>query len=485
MNLADAIRAHARERPTHPAVEHRGWVLSYAAFDRAVDAAASALRAKGIAPGEHVGIGLGDRPEHLAWLFGAARCGAVFVPIDCRWTAPEKARVCASFGVKLLVHDEGAGVPGLPALRVAADWAERCSADAAAPSAPGGEAPLAIYLSSGTTGQPKGPVLTHANMAARFDIYRRHLGLGAADRFACVTPLYFSASRGFAMCILHAGGTVVQLSLPMPAGELVGAIQAARCTSAALVPTLIRRLLDEPASAGHRLPGLRTLISTGAPLNPHERAEALARLSPHLHAFYGSSEGGGVSVLSPSDPPGRADSAGRILPGTAVRIVDQAGRELAPGATGRIAYRSAATAGAFHGDAAAGAQALQDGWFYPGDLGRIEDGFVYITGREKDMIIRGGVNVYPEEIERVLRAHPAVMDAAVVGAPSREFGEEIVAYLALRARADDRELAKWCRRELAPYKVPRHFFRVPELPKTPIGKPDKVALKARAAREAA
>ncbi len=478
MNVAEAIRRHAAARGGEAAIEHRGRVITYAALDRAVDAAAALLARQGVRPGEHVAIGLSDRPEHLAFLYAAARMGAVFIPIDWRWTVGEKERVCRSFGAKLLVVDEG-GCGRVPALEVSEEWIEGATGQPGG-AAPGDEAPFAIYLTSGTTGVPRGPVLTHANMAARFAIYRSSLRLGQDDRFACVTPLYFSASRGFALCILDAGGTVVLLPPPMPPRELAAAVRAARCTSASLVPTLVRRLLAEP---GERpcFPGLRSLVCTGAPLNGEERARAMAALSPNLYTFYGSSEGGGVSTLSPQDPPSRADSAGRILPGTEVRIVDERFHDLAEGMTGRICYRSAATARSFHGESAS----LHDGWFVPGDLGRIEGGYVYITGREKDMIIRGGVNVYPEEIERVLRGHAAVADAAVVGVPSDELGEEVVAYVALREATLDEELASWCRRELAPYKVPRRFFRVSELPKTAIGKPDKAALRERARAEAA
>ncbi|HYD56807.1 MAG TPA: class I adenylate-forming enzyme family protein [Burkholderiales bacterium] len=482
MNLSRSLRAHARARGAHSAIEHHGRVVSYAALDRAVDAAAALLAGKGVRAGDPVGVALSDRPEHLAFLYAIARLGGLFVPLDCRWTAAERERVCESFRVKLLVAEEGDPAGGVRALEVPAAWIEQAPATAPFPEAPGGGAPFAIYLSSGTTGLPKGPVLTHANMLARFAIYRSSLAVEAGGRFACVTPLYFSASRGFAMCILDGAGTLVLLPPPMPAPQLAAAIRDSGCTSTSLVPTLVRRLLEEACgdAPGCLFPDLRALISTGAPLNPHERAQAMARLSPDFYTFYGSSEGGGVSVLSPTDPMSRADSAGRILPGTEVRIVDERFRDLPEGATGRICYRSAATAQNFHGDSAP----LHEGWFLPGDLGHIDAGYVYITGREKDMIIRGGVNIYPEEIERVLRGHPAVADAAVVGAPSAELGEEVVAYVALRSAVRHEDLATWCRRELAAYKVPRRFIEVGDLPKTPVGKPDKAALRQRVHGEA-
>lgn len=466
---------------------YRGGSIDYASFDRRVDAATALLREHGIRAGDHVGIALKDGPEHLEFLFGMARLGAVFVPIDCRWTPGEKERVCAYFHAKLLLLNPGdSRNGGIEAIEVSDNWnpADAAPQLSAMPRPDANGLPLAIYLSSGTTGRPKGPLLTHANLHSRFLIYRNSLRLNEQDRFACVTPLYFSASRGFAMCILHTGGTIVLLPPPMPARELIDAINESGCTSASFVPTLIRRMLGQHDGKGLCLPDLRTLISTGAVLNPQEREEALRCLSPNLFTFYGSSEGGGVAVLEPGHPMSKAASAGAILQGTDVRIVDASFEDVAPGEIGRICYRSAATASGFYNDPEETARTFRDGWFLPGDLGRIDtDGFVWITGREKDMIIRGGANVYPEEIESVLRAHPDVADAAVVGAPSREFGEEIVAYVSLWRSVTDSELIDWCGKELAAYKLPRRIHRLAELPKTAVGKADKLALKARAAAE--
>lgn len=484
MNIADAIRDHARRRPMHPAVVYRGDGTDYATLDRRVDAAVALLRKWGIRGGDHVAIALDERPEHLIFLFGAARLGAVFVPIDCRWTLGEKQRVGARFRAKLILLNPGdSWNDDMPAVHIGDDWnsakvvphaSEMANAEV--------NLPLAVYLTSGTTGKPKGPLLTHANLHARFLIYRNSLQLNENDRFACVTPLYFSASRGFAMCALHAGATVVLLPPPMAAGDLIDAINRTGCTSASMVPTLIRRMIGECKVENPCLPGLRTLISTGATLNSQEHDQALHALSPNLFSFYGSSEGGGVAVLRPDHPSSKAGSAGAIISGTEVRIVDESGKNVAPNEVGRICYRSAATATGFYEDAEETARTFRDGWFFPGDLGRIDsEGFVWISGREKDMIIRGGANIYPEEIERVLRAHPDVADAAVVGAPSPEFGEEIVAYVSLRKNVADGELLDWCRRELAPYKLPRRIQRLADLPKTAFGKVDKLALKARAA----
>ena len=479
-NLADAIRHHARRRPGHPAIVYRDRDLSYAAFDALVDNAAAALAERSIGAGDRVAIALGDTPEHLAFLFGAARLGAVFVPLDCRWALSEQERVATHFGVKLVLIEPGdTWSASVPALSIPQNWEPaRVAPCRSAPAGPEGSLPLAVFLSSGTTGQPKGPLLTHHNLYARFQIYHLSLTLNEHDRFACVTPLYFGASRGFAMCMHHAGATVVLLPPPLPAGELIERICRARCTSASVVPTLVRRMLEARRSEGYCLPDLRSLISTGAALHPHERAEALKRLCPNLISFYGSSEGGGVAVLMPHHPAEKAGSAGTIVFGTDVRIVDERFADVAPGEIGRICYRSAGSARSFLNEPGQSAESFRDGWFFPGDLGCVDaDGFVYITGREKDMIIRGGANVYPGEIENVLLQHEAVVEAAVIGRPCAEYGEELVAcvVLAREIRAD--ELVELCRSALAPYKVPRDIRVLSEMPKTAFGKIDKIELR--------
>ncbi len=485
MNLADSIRSHALVRPSHVAIVFGDRTIDYGHFDRLVDAAAALLKARGVGEGKHVGIALSDRPEHLAFLYAVARIDAVFVPVDCRWTNAEKERICVNFHVQLLLLNPGDQWNGaVPSMEIPEIWepAEFAMQSSTLGAVCHPDRPLAIYLSSGTTGMPKGPILTHENLAARFGIYRNSLEWTERERFASVSPLYFSASRGFAMCILHLGATLVLLPPPLPPARMVDAIRRTASTSASLVPTLIRRILEERTTDGPCMPELRSLISTGAVLNAQERAQAMRRITANLFTFYGSSEGGGVSVLRPDHPPEKSASAGAVLPGTLVRIVDENLRDVALGVVGRICYRSAATASGTYGEPSGSMQNFYEGWFLPGDLGCIDaDGFIWITGREKDMIIRGGANIYPEEIEQVLRTHACVTDAAVVGVPSEEYGEEAVAFVALRADADDRELLDWCRKELAPYKLPLEFRRLAELPKTAVGKTDKLALKSRAA----
>jgi acyl-CoA synthetase (AMP-forming)/AMP-acid ligase II len=481
MNLAEMIRHHARRRPAHAAVVARDRSWDYAAFDAAVDTAALRLLERGVREGDIVGIALGDTPEHLAFLFGIARAGAVILPMDKRWTEGEKQRVAQHFGARLTLIDAGdAPIAGVDCEPV--EMPMRLDPGARAKLPPSPDHPdlgLVLSLSSGTTGRPKGPLILHRNMYHRFLIYTITLTMSEHDRFACASPMYFSGSRGFTMCQLYFGGTVVLLPPPVGPADLIREINGYGCTSAFIVPTIIRRLIDASPGTGHCLPKLRLLISTGAALFPEDRALALERIAPNIINFYGSAEGSGISALSSAHPPEKSRTAGAIVWGTEVRVVDAQFNDLPRGEIGRICYRSGGSAREFYRDPEASAQAFRDGWYQPGDLGFVDaDGFVTLTGREKDMIIRGGVNIYPNEIESVLLGHDLVAEAAVVGAPSAALGEEVVAFVTARQPVDPEVLRALCQTQLAPYKVPKAIQVLPEMPRTNVGKIDKQRLRA-------
>lgn len=481
MNIADLIRHHARRRPAHAAVVARDRSWDYRTFDAAVDTAALRLLARGVRKGDIVGIAIGDTPEHLAFLYGIARLGAVILPMDKRWTEGEKQRVAQHFGARLVLIDEGAApIGGCDCEAVETPLCIDASAGERLPPSPtDADLGLVLSLSSGTTGRPKGPLITHRNMYHRFLIYTITLTMSEHDRFACASPMYFSGSRGFTLCQLYFGGTVVLLPPPVQPVQLIKEISDYRCTSAFIVPTIIRRLIDASTARGHCMPGLRLLISTGAALFPEDRALALERITPNIINFYGSAEGGGISALSASHPAQKGRTAGAIVWGTEVRIVDADFRDLPRGEIGRVCYRSGGSAAQFYRDPEASLLSFRDGWYLPGDVGFVDaDGFVTITGREKDMIIRGGVNIYPNEIESVLLGHEQVAEAAVVGAPSAQLGEEIVAFVTTRQPVSPDALRALCATQLAPYKVPKIVNVLPEMPRTNVGKIDKQRLRA-------
>ena len=491
MNLADALENNAHRRSDHPAVIDGDRVLSHGAVFDLVVRWASALADLGVSAGDIVGVNLRDRAEHLVALYAVARMGAAILPMDWRWTEQEKTRVASFFGAQIVLSEAGDPFNQVEGswrnVVVNADWDETIgAADPSCRFSESDDPPLLLALSSGTTGTPKGPLITHRQFFARFMIYFVTLGFDERTRYLCATPLYFGGSRGYAMCSLYAGGTVLLHPPPFEPADLVAFANDRQATMLFLVPTQLRRVMSL-AGGSEGVPLFRTLeclFSTGAVLHPEERTELMTRLCPRYLNFYGSTDGGGCSALMWHDPESVAASVGRPVFGARIDIVDEADRPVACGEAGRIRYRHPGTATGYYHDEEASAEAFRDGWYYPGDLGWLDqDGFLYLAGRATDMIIRGGVNIYPAEIEHVLTLHPAVHEAAVVAWPSREFGEEIAAFVVPRVGADETitggDLISHCREILARYKVPRQVFVVDELPKSGVGKILKDRLTAR------
>ena len=484
MNLADALAHHVLARPDRPAIVQGARTILYRDLDDRVRRGAAHLAAIGLREGDVVGIALRDSIAHLLALYMVARLGAVALPLDWRWTAAETGAVATHFRArKVLVEPDASALPGLACVPVDAAFEEaaaRAPADRDFPSR--ADAPLLLSLSSGTTGRPKGPVVTHGQFLRRFWTHWIDLGLHARETYVSATPMYFGGGRTFTMSLLFSGGTVVLFPPPYKPGELAAEIARRGATSAFLVPTLLRRLLDLSEAEAAPLRGMRLLLSSGAPLHPEERREIRRRLCPNFCEYYASTEGGGVSLLRPEDMDVHDDSVGRPVFGVEVGIFDDDFAPLPVGAVGRLGYRGPGVATGFHADAAASQEVFRDGWFFPGDLACVNAaGYVFLKGRKKDMIIRGGINIYPVEIEAALQAHPAVVEAAVVGWPSRDLGEEVAAFVVLRHSVGEDALRAVCAGRLALYKQPRAIFVVDELPKTAAGKVVKATLAARLA----
>jgi acyl-CoA synthetase (AMP-forming)/AMP-acid ligase II len=478
VNLAEPLAHHARARADYPAIVHGDRVVSYRELDPLVRRTGSHLLSLGLAPGDVVGVALRDSVEHLVMLFALARAGIVLLPLDWRWTAPEQARVAAHFGAKRIVVEPDAAAPDGQHCTAIDDAWHRAVADAnPAREFPTGDGPLLMSLSSGTTGRPKGPRLSHYQFLRRFWVHWINLGFNSEDRYVSATPLYYGGGRTFAMLMLYSGGTVSLFPPPYEPAALCAEVARREATAVFLVPTLLRRLLAATDAALAPMRSLRLLLSSGSALHADERRRIRARISPNLIEYYSSTEGGGISYLTSRDAAHHDDSVGRPVFAVDVECVDESHRPLPPGVVGRIRYRGPAVADGFWNDPEASREAFRDGWYYPGDLGMLDDeGFLFLKGRAKDMIIRGGINIYPADVEAVLQSHPAVAEAAVVGWPSREFNEEVAAFVTLKGAASAPELRDLCRARLASYKVPREVFIVPELPRNTLGKIVKTEL---------
>jgi acyl-CoA synthetase (AMP-forming)/AMP-acid ligase II len=464
LNVTAPLSHHARATPDKAAIVHADRVLTYGELDPLVRRAAAHMYALGFKPGDVVGVALKDTVDHLVMLCALARAGVIILPLDWRWTAQEQDRVVTHFGARAVLKEFFRDLSG------------------SEENFPEGDLPLLMSLSSGTTGRPKGPRLRHSQFLARYRVFWINLGFNSQDRFLSATPLYYGGGRTFSLAMLYTGGTVFMLPPPWEPQELCEAVERERITSLFLVPTLIRRLLVLDDKVLSPLKSLRLLVSSGSALHPDERREIRRRLCPAFIEYYSSTEGGGVSSLTPEDPDEFGASVGRPVFGVEVQCVDEEHHPLKTGEVGRIRYRGPAVADGFWNDPEASREAFRDGWWYPGDLGTLDEhGYLYLKGRAKDMIIRGGINIYPGEVEEVLQAHPAVADATVVGWPSREFNEEVAAFVILKEdkKIDSVELQNLCRTKLAPYKVPKQVFVVDDFPRNALGKVIKAELTGR------
>ena len=470
MNLASILLCHAAARPRHPAIVNESETLGHAEIATLAGRYAARLADAGVGVGARVGLCLPDTPDHLVLHYAVAWLGATIVPIDHRWTLPEKLAITKAFDCRVVVTD--AVIPSFAAKTLALDPSWRSVDIGAPPMADDGDLPVMLSLSSGTTGRPSGSLVSHRELYERWIAQWVGIGFNARDRFMLATPLYFGAGRSFGMSFLAAGATVVFCPPPANAEKLIEIAQREKVSALFLVPTQIRGLLDAWRDRGLALPGVRLLVTSGSAIASHERAQIMERLTPGFVDYYGTSEGGGISLLMPEEQLAYAETVGRPSFRVEVEIVDEAGKAMPLGEIGRLRYRGPGVSRLMV--SAAGEQTLSaDGWLEPGDLARIlPTGHVKIAGRAKDVIIRGGANIYPAEVESVIREISTVAEVCVFGAADARLGETVVAAIVMRPGQSFDEAATrvFLRERLAPYKIPDRFMLVDDLPRNTSGK---------------
>jgi len=483
-NLADLFRTVARVHGGREAIIDGDRCYTYRELDALVDRTAAHMLAHGVAPGDRIGICLLDNADYLIAMLAAWRIEATAVPMDWRSKGSERQAAADRFAIGLVLEHRPPAEPGRYR-RVPLDdgWHQAVAgaAPTAAPAARRGDVAAVINLSSGTTGQPTGMPTSHEAVFARSLLNVVNCGSGAGARYLMTLPLLFGATRDIATGCLLFGGTVIHYSAMFMAADLCKDTRRHAVTHLSLVPNMVRALLDLSSPDGPLLPDLEALLCTGGLLTAEEKHAAAARICPNLFDSYGATSGGAVSFLRPEDIAAHADSVGRPGLHVDVEIVDDHDRPLPAGEPGLLRFSSPATiANQDVADAAAvGTDIVRDGWHYPGDLARMDaDGFIYLLGRSADIIIRGGVNIYPVDIENVLTAHPAVAEAAAVGWASPALGEEVAAFVVLGGTATKAELTAWCGRHLGPAKQPRDIFIRDTLPCNTNGKILKRELKA-------
>lgn len=475
MNLANVVRINASNHAHKPAILYRDACISYAELWRAIESVAALLRDRGVDRGHRVGLSMKDHPLHLIAHFSVARLGAIIVPIDHRWTESEKKTAATAFRTTLVLTD-GDSIGGITTAKLD-DSALREKRETL-PDVDDNDCDVLISLSSGSTGKPTGALVTHQNLYERFVSQWAAIGYDSSDCFAILTPLFFGAGRSFAMSLLTVGGTVRLAPPPLKPAEIIEVLQGAEVTATFLPPTLLRRLIEFHEDGDPPLlANLEYLIVSGEPLYADEALDVLSTICPSLYSYYASSEGGGISVLPAQDFREFAATVGIPTFRTDVQIVDNDDRELDTGVVGRLRYRGPGVSTRMIDSDGLEKDAGVGGWFYPGDLAeRLQTGHVALRGRDKDVIIRGGVNIYPAEIEATLLAHPDIVEAAVVGKDDSARGQVVAAFLASSKKLENEEIERWCRDKLAPYKVPQVFQLMESLPKRASGKVDKSAL---------
>lgn len=534
--VAETLARGARAWPAHEFAVFRetGHRWTYRGFAAAVDRLATGLLELGLCPGDRIGIWSPNRPEWLLVQFASARAGLVLVTVNPSYRADELRHALNLVGMRALVlarrhrdtdfigilrslapepgHDQDAcpRAAALPELEFVIHMGDGSEAGmvrfadvaAAHPDAlrlarvASRQSPsdaINIQFTSGTTGRPKGATLSHHNIVNNARQTAAVLNLGPDDRICVPVPLYhcFGMVMG-SLAAATVGSCVVFPGERFDAAAALEAAERERCTALYGVPTMYIAILDEPSLPGRDLARLRTGIMAGAPCP----AELMRRLVDELHMpevtiCFGMTETSPVTFqTSRSDPPDRrVGTIGRVHPHVEAKVVDGEGNTLACGAVGEVLIRGYVVMKGYWDDAAATAAAIDgDGWMHTGDLGIIDgEGYGQIVGRASDMVIRGGENIYPREIEEFLHRHGGVRDVQVFGVPDPKYGEEVCAWIIPHDGhvLDGAMLRTFCEGAIARYKIPRIWRFVDSFPLTVTGKARKLVMRRTMERELA
>ncbi len=497
-----ALMFHAAAHPDKEAVvEYTGdgnvRRYTWGELDATINRLCNALVQRGVRGGARVALMLPNSSEYLIAQQALARLGASAVQIGYRLKAGEIAYILEnSDPVATLVYGEYLGTiqearkqankggaiivcggevtPGTPDIE---EW-DRALAGASPEMPPrqtGGDGGGVIVYTSGTTGKPKGA--SRGWKKTGFEsvadmIYQ--VGMRADDRHLCVCPLYHSAAPAFVAIMMSLGATIV-LQNHFDPEQALDIIQKERITCSMMVPTMLIRMSNLPPETlkKYDTASLRWVMSGAAPLTTDAARRFMEAFGPVLWNFYGATETGLVTLAGPLDHVSRPGTIGKILRGVAIRLLDDAGNIAAPGEVGELYARTPTLISGYHGNDDATQSAQRDGYFSVGDIGRMDkDGHYYLESRKHDMVISGGVNIYPREIEDHLSTHPAILEAAVIGTPDPEWGETLRAFIVLRNGHEltESEVVNYCRESLADYKRPRKVTFIPEMPRNPTGK---------------
>jgi acyl-CoA synthetase (AMP-forming)/AMP-acid ligase II len=487
--VADLARRHARRWPDRDreAVVAGGSRLTWRQLDERVTRLTDALARRGVRPGDRVAIYLRNGTEYFEIVLALAAIGAPVVPVSFRSTAVELVAALDASGVRLLLAGDdpdmrdrvvaAAGLRAAPTdvVSLGPEYAQLIAGGRGSEAVPrpSEDEPVWFALTGGTTGAPKLVRVPHRVLVQMWLFMAVELGIGRDDVMLLPGPLYHGLGFGFALQQLYVGGRVVVMPSFDPA-EALRLIEAESVTVLPAVPTMLTMMLAAPELPASDTSSLRLILSSGSSLLTPTKERLLAAF-PHARLFesYGATEAGFFTVLRPEDQFRKVRSCGLPFFGSDVRVLDSAGGDAAPGEVGLVYKRGLIEGGGYAEDEQATAAMFRDGWCTAGDLGYLDDeGYLYLVDRARDMIVTGGVNVFPAEIEEVIAAVPGVHEVAVIGVPEETWGESIKAFVvpAPGARVTADQIIGACAERLASFKKPRLVEFVTELPKSAAGK---------------
>jgi long-chain acyl-CoA synthetase len=500
LNLASLLTERAERTPDAPAIRLGELELSYGELDERSARLATLLREKGLEPGDRVGVMLPNVPEFPVAYYGVLRAGCVVVPMNVLLKRREIAFYLEDSGAKLLLAWHGfleearGGAAGAGAELVEVEPADFAALLAAQPPASGAPSPpmegerhigteiadtaeddtAVILYTSGTTGKPKGAELTHMNLFRNADVSGRTTSeIAQGDVVLGALPLFHSFGQTVSMNASLKVGACLTLVPRFDPGEALATMQRDGVTHFYGVPTMYGALLHHPERGSFDTSSLRICITGGASMPVEVLRGFEDAFGAKVMEGYGLSETSPVACSNHPDRERKAGSIGTPIEGVEMQVVDEDDNPVAQGEVGEIVIRGHNIMKGYWQRPDATAEAMRGGWFHSGDMARTdEDGYFYIVDRKKDLIIRGGYNVYPREVEEVLFEHPKIREAAVVGVPHDEWGEEIGAAVVLHEGEElaPEEVGAYVKERIAAYKYPRVVWFLDDLPKGPTGK---------------
>ncbi|RJR50154.1 MAG: long-chain fatty acid--CoA ligase [Desulfobacteraceae bacterium] len=498
MSIATLLEESSARKAEQVCLVHEGTQVTYGELNARADAMAHGFARKGLRPGDVCVLMMPNSIQWVITYYALAKLGAVVTPVNFLFRTGELNHIFRDSGAKAFIgHNDHLEQPlkameGLPLirLRIASGVSpgqgifplEEIPMDEGSfPSHPVKmEETFAIVYTSGTTGLPKGAMLTHGNLVSNAKIVAGMRPVTPSAAILCVLPLFHIYGQTSA---LNAGihlGLKIRLWTHFDPPSLLTAIEEEQSSILIAVPTMLNRLLEQSKTQPIRRSGLAFCISGAASLP----VEILRRFQETFHTTiyegYGLTECSPVCVENPFGRPTRPGSIGVAIPQFKARVVDEQDRDVAAGEVGELIVQGPGVMKGYLNQPEASAVTLRGGWLHTGDLARMDqDGYIYIVDRKKDMIIRGGYNVYPRELEEILYSHPDILEAAVIGIPHPDLGEEVAAAIVLRegSRATPEDIRKYMKERVAPYKYPRRVEILNELPKSTTGKIMKRAIR--------